>query len=218
MYKAYKMKWIKYIFRIGVIGSILIVLTTVAINRHVSDSTKDQLYNNFDKLPHNRVGLLLGSGKYLKSGYINLYYQYRIDATLALFKAGKIDYVLVSGENSKPSYDEPTTIKNDLIAGGIPENRIVLDYAGFRTLDSVVRSKLVFNVKSLTIISQQFHNERAIYLANKKGVKAVAFNAKDVSKHYGIRTQFREKLARVKMILDLIFGKSPKYLGETIEI
>lgn len=160
----------------------------------------------------------MGSGKFLKSGYINLYYQYRIDATLALYKAGKIDYILVSGENSSRNYDEPTTIKNDLIEGGIPENRIVLDYAGFRTLDSVVRSKLVFNLESVTIISQLFHNERAIYLANKNGIKAVAYNAKDVNKHYGFKTKLREKLARVKMVLDLIFRKEPKFLGEKIDI
>ncbi|MFK8036680.1 MAG: vancomycin high temperature exclusion protein [Crocinitomicaceae bacterium] len=212
------MKWVRRILIIGLIGSILIILTTVIINKYVSNTTKEQLYTSIDKLPYNRVGLLLGSGKFLKSGYINLYYQYRIDATLALFKAGKIDYVLVSGENSTPTYDEPTTIKNDLIAGGIPADRIVLDYAGFRTLDSVVRSKLVFGQSSITIISQEFHNQRALFLANSNNIKAVAFNAKDVSKHYGARTQLREKLARVKMVLDLMFGKEPKFLGKSIRI
>lgn len=212
------MRWIKRLFKIGILGSILVVLAIIVINRYVSNTVQDKIFTQIDQLPHNRVGLLLGTGKYLNNGHINLYYQYRIQAAVELFKAGKIDYVLVSGDNSNTKYDEPTTIKNDLIKNGIPENRIVLDYAGFRTLDSVVRSKLVFNLNSVTIISQKFHNERALYLAIKNGINAIAFNAKDVNRHYGLRTQIREKLARVKMMLDLLFGKSPKYLGKPIRI
>jgi len=212
------MKWVKRILKLGFFGGVAILILVLAVNWHVSKASQDQIYSSFEKLPYNRVGLVLGSGKFLKSGYTNLYYQYRIDATLALYHAGKIEYVLVSGDNSNKNYDEPTTIKNDLIAGGIPENKIVLDYAGFRTLDSVVRGKLVFGLTSFTIISQQFHNERALYLANKNHINAIAYNAKDVSKRYGFRTQLREKLARVKMMLDLLFGKKPKFLGEQIEI
>lgn len=212
------MKWYNRLVKISIFGAVGIIIFVFAVNRHVSHTTKIQLYSNASDLPYNRVGLLLGTGKYLNSGYVNLYYQYRIDATLALYKAGKIEYVLVSGDNSRKNYDEPSEIKNDLVAGGIPKSRIVLDYAGFRTLDSVVRSKLVFGLDSITIISQPFHNERAIYLANKKGINAVAFNAKDVSQKYGFKTQVREKLARVKMMLDLLFGKAPKFLGEKVEI
>ncbi|MFK8044020.1 MAG: vancomycin high temperature exclusion protein [Crocinitomicaceae bacterium] len=212
------MKWIKRIFVLSIISIILLLISVVVVNKYVSSATEGQIYADVKSIPHNRVGLILGSGKFLKSGYINLYYQYRIDATLALYRAGKIDYVLVSGDNSRLGYDEPTTIKKDLMAGGIPENKIVLDYAGFRTLDSVVRSKLVFGLDSITIISQPFHNERAIFLANNSGLTAVAFSAKDVNKRYGFKTQLREKLARVKMMLDLLFGKKPKFLGEKIEI
>jgi SanA protein len=135
-----------------------------------------------------------------------------------LFKEGKVDFILVSGDNSTKDYDEPSTIKVDLIKKGIPSNKIYLDYAGFRTLDSVVRCKKIFGQSSITIISQQFHNERAIYIAKLKDIEAVGFNAKDVSVQYGFKTRLRERLARVKMVLDLIFDKKPKFLGEKIEI
>lgn len=101
---------------------------------------------------------------------------------------------------------------------GIPDSNIVLDYAGFRTLDSVVRAKKVFKTKQLTVISQKFHNQRAIYIGKYKDMKMIGFNAKDISIRAGFKTQIREKLARVKMMLDLITNKEPKFLGDEIEI
>lgn len=166
----------------------------------------------------NKVGLVLGTSKYLTDGRINLYFKYRIDATVDLFKTGKIDYVLVSGDNSSENYDEPTDFKNELIKRGIPENRIYLDYAGFRTLDSVVRAKKNFGQDNITIISQQFHNERAIYLAEKHGINAIGFNAKDIDGKYGIKVKLREFLARTKAFLDIIFKVEPKFYGKKIKI
>ena len=110
------------------------------------------------------------------------------------------------------------TIKKDLIAGGIPPEKIFLDYAGFRTLDSMVRAKEVFGLERVTVISQKFHNERAIYLAEKKGLTAIGFNANDVSGNSGIKIQLREYLARVKVFVDLIFNTQPKFFGEKIKI
>jgi len=199
----------------------LIIISWIAvsaINRWVESSASDQLFSNASDIPSNKVGLLLGTGKTLTNGHINLYYKYRIDAAVKLYKAGKISYVLVSGDNGHEDYDEPTTIKNDLMAKGIPAHKIYLDYAGFRTLDSVVRSKAIFGQERITIISQQFHNERALFIAGRKGIEAVAYNAKDVNARYGLKTRVRERLARVKMLLDLIFGKKSKFLGERVVI
>lgn len=194
------------------------VMSIFISDRLVKHSTSDNLYNTTTKIPYNKVGLLLGTSKKARSGNVNLYYKYRIQAAVRLFKAGKIDYILVSGDNSTRYYDEPTTIKKDLINAGIPADRIYLDYAGFRTLDSVVRSKEIFGQSSITVISQQFHNERAIYIAGRKGIKAVGFNAKDVNVNYGFKTKVRERFARVKMMLDILIGKKPKFLGEKIVI
>jgi len=135
-----------------------------------------------------------------------------------LYKAGKISFIVVSGDNSRKTYDEPTQMKADLVLGGVPEEVIFLDYAGFRTWDSVVRIKEIFSQDDFTIISQRFHNERAIYLAQRHGINAVAFNAKDVNKYYGLKTNIREKLARVKVFVDLLTNKKPRFLGEKIEI
>jgi len=196
----------------------LLIIGVVATNYWMVSKAQDQIYNDTSTIPKNKVGLLLGTSKYVSSGTINHYYAYRIDAAVALFKAGKIDYILVSGDNGSSNYDEPSTFKDDLVARGIPGNRIFLDFAGFRTLDSVVRAKEVFGLSTFTIISQQFHNERAIYLAKHFNINAIAFNAKDVSNRYGFKTRFREYLARSKAAADVVFNMQPKYLGENIRI
>ncbi len=197
---------------------IFAVLAISIINKTVEDKADGHIFNTIEHIPHNKVGLLLGTGKYLSNGHINLYYKYRIEAAASLYASGKIEYILVSGDNSSKAYDEPTTIKNDLIIKGIPSDKIYLDYAGFRTLDSVVRCKHIFGQDKITIISQQFHNERALYIAQANGIYAVAYNARGVSVRYGFKTQLREKLARVKMIIDLTFGIEPHFLGNQIEI
>tara|TARA_B100000508_G_C11465730_1_gene282284 strand:+ start:11572 stop:12207 length:636 start_codon:yes stop_codon:yes gene_type:complete len=209
---------IRRYLKIGLLAAVLVCIGIVVTNELVEQSAKDRVFNSTREIPSNKVGLLLGTAKYLGNGHKNLYYLYRIDAAVRLYKAGKIKYILVSGDNGNKNYDEPTDIKNDLMAKGVPEDRIYLDYAGFRTLDSVVRSKEIFGQKKVTVISQQFHNERAIFIANMKGVEAVGYNAKDVGGKFGLRVKIRERLARVKMMLDLIFGKEPKFLGEKIQI
>ncbi|MCB0395394.1 MAG: YdcF family protein [Flavobacteriales bacterium] len=184
----------------------------------VTSSAVGKTFTDSESLPENKVGLLLGTGKILGNGHINLYYKYRIDAAVQLYESGKIHYVLISGDNSKSYYDEPTTMKRDLIKRGVPSDKIYLDYAGFRTLDSVVRAREIFGQESITVISQRFHNQRAIYIADSKGMQAVGYNAQDVTAGYGFKVMVREKLARAKMYLDLIFGIKPKFLGKKIVI
>lgn len=200
-------------FKIIVLITFLIAFGVFTTFHWVSFRAKDLNYNDIEEIPKNKVGLVLGTGKYAASGNINLFYKHRVSATVELYNAGKIDYVLVSGHNSRKDYDEPSDFKNDLIAKGIPEDKIFLDYAGFRTLDSIVRAKEIFGQTSLTIISQKFHNERAIYIAKHFGIDAIAYNAKDVYK-----TPAREYLARAKASIDLVFNVKPKFLGKKITI
>lgn len=203
----------------AVIAMIVLLLATIFIaDGLIKSFAKDKLYSEVSSVPKNKVGVVLGTSKYLVNGNINRYYQYRIDAAAELYHSGKVEFILVSGDNRHHSYNEPQTFKNDLVKKGIPAEKIYLDYAGFRTLDSMVRAKEVFGQESITVVSQQFHNERAIYLAEKRGLKAIGFNAKDVNLRSGARVQFREYLARVKMFSDLIFSKQPRFLGEEIEI
>lgn len=186
---------------------------------YIVEWTSDgRVFNSTTTVPHNKTGVLLGTARKLQNGRINLYYRYRIDAAVELFRAGKIDYILASGDNSTVYYDEPTTIKKDLVSRGIPENRIYLDYAGFRTLDSIIRSREIFGQEKITIISQEFHTRRAVTIARLHGIDAVGFNARDISGRYGLKVQIRERLARVKMLLDILIRTKPKFLGEKIEI
>ena len=197
----------------------IISITIVFIGNYlIEKNAKNKTFSKSIEIKKNKVGLVLGTSKFLNNGNINLYFEYRIRATVELFKNGKIEFVLISGDNGNKNYNEPEDFKNELIQRGIPENRIYLDYAGFRTLDSVVRAKEIFGQESITIISQKFHNERAIYLAEMNGISAVGFNAKDLNGKNGIKTKVREYFARTKVFLDIILRVKPKYLGEKIEI
>ncbi|XRE44414.1 SanA protein [Tenacibaculum discolor] len=200
------------------LSCLLIVIAIYISNKVIIKNAEEKLFNTTETIPKNKVGLLLGTVKYLSDGRVNLYYQFRLNAAVELYKAKKIDIILVSGDNGSEGYDEPTDFKNDLIKAGIPEDKIYLDYAGFRTLDSVVRIKEIFGQTSVTIISQQFHNERALYLANHFEIDAIGFNAKGVSGKKAIKVQLREYLARVKVFIDILFNIKPKFLGEPIEV
>ncbi|MCT4581488.1 MAG: YdcF family protein [Flavobacteriales bacterium] len=202
----------------SLIGFLTISLTVLGADYWVKSNAAIKIYSNVKDIPNNKVGLVLGTSKYNRNGYLNYYYKYRIDAAIALYKAGKVTSFIVSGDNSRKEYDEPTQMRDDLMAAGVPEDAIYLDYAGFRTLDSIVRALKIFGQKEFTIISQKFHNERAIFLGESYGLKVIAYNAKDVSMRYGFKTHIREKLARVKMLLDLTFGVKPKFLGDPIVI
>ena len=194
------------------------LIAIVLSNYTISNAAIGKTYNSVAKIPKQRVGIVLGTSQKLANGQSNSFYTYRINATIQLYKAGKIAFVLVSGDNGTKYYNEPNVFKKDLIAGGIPEEKIFLDFAGFRTLDSMVRAKMIFGLDSATVISQKFHNERAIYLAQKKGLTAIAFNAHDVTGKQGFKVHSREYLARVKVFIDLLLNTQPKFLGDTIEI
>jgi SanA protein len=183
-------------------------------DQKIQDVAQNKLYSDTSFVPHCHVGLLLGTAKYLSTGEINLYYSLRIEAAHELIQASKIDYLIISGDNGQSNYNEPRMMKDDLIGLGVDSNRVFLDYAGFRTFDSMVRVKEVFGQDSVTLISQQFHNERAIYIANRIGVYAIGYNAKEVGWRAGVKTRFREKLARVKVFVDFLIGTEPKFLGQ----
>lgn len=187
-------------------------------NKAVVNAAEGKLFADTQKIPYNKVGLLLGTAKYLANGSQNPYYSFRIEAAINLYKSGKVKYILISGDNGREEYNEPELMQQDLVAAGVDSSHIYLDYAGFRTFDSIVRLKEIFGQNSVTIISQPFHNERAIYLASKEDIAAIGFNARDVQAGAGLKVQVREKLARVKIFLDLLFNKQPKYLGKKIII
>lgn len=209
---------IKRIFQVIILLFLNVFFLTFYSNYTITNTSKGKTFNNVNSIKKNRVGVVLGTAKYYKDGGINLYFKYRIDAAVELFKNDKIDFILVSGDNSSKSYNEPKTFKKELVKRGIPENVIFLDYAGFRTLDSVIRAQAIFSQDSFTVISQQFHNERAIYLAENNGLNVIGFNANDVGGRNGFKVKLREYFARTKAFLDIIFNVEPKFYGEKVEI
>lgn len=198
---------------------ILLVAFTVYANIRVEKATQERIYPTVESIPYNKVALLLGTNPLNRLGRPNSYFTNRIKTAAELYDAGKIDFIIASGDNHIKEYDEPTAMRDSLMAHGVPEDRIILDFAGFRTLDSVVRAKEVFGCDSLTIISQGDHNARALYLAEANGINAVAISAPlRAGRWVRTRLALREWLARDKMMLDIWFGKQPHFLGDKIRI
>ncbi|MBD5308897.1 MAG: DUF218 domain-containing protein [Bacteroides sp.] len=214
-----KIRLIKQLFLTLCAFILLIVVFTVYANLKVENAVSSRIYTSVDSIPHNKVALLLGTNPLNKWGRPNSYFTNRINTAAQLYHAGKVDYIIASGDNHTKEYDEPSAMRDSLMAHGVPENRIILDFAGFRTLDSVVRAKEVFGCDSMTIISQSDHNARALYLAEANGIEAVAVSAPlRAGRFVRIRLTLREWLARDKMMLDIWFGKQPHFLGERIDI
>jgi SanA protein len=196
--------------------SVCIGILTYYADRIITDSASGFTTSDIGFVQPVKAGLLLGTSKSLSDGRGNLYFYYRIEATVSLFKNGKIKYIIVSGDNGSKQYNEPQDMKDELVRRGIPDSVIYLDYAGFRTFDSVIRAKEIFGQDTILIISQEFHNQRAIYLARNNNITAWGFNAKDVSAYMGFKTKLREYFARDKVFMDILFGIKPKFLGDRI--
>ncbi len=209
-------KKIKKIFFFTVSISVLIIVLNLT---WIYISTKKSIYSNSSELIYNRVGLVPGCNKYVADGVINSYYTQRINAASRLYRAGKIDYILVSGDNAHASYDEPREMKKSLIEAGVPKEKIYSDYAGFRTLDTIVRAKEVFKLEKFTFISQNFQNQRGVFIGEYKNIDIVAYDADNIGIKRDLKTETREVFAKMKMLIDLyILAKEPKFLGDEIVI
>lgn len=158
------------------------------------------------------VALVLGTAP-IVHGRANFFYEARLDAAAELFRRGTVRALLVSGDNSRRDYDEPTDMKRDLIARGVPAERITCDYAGFSTLDSIERARGVFGQDRVIVVSQRFHLERALFLADAAGLEARGVAAADAPRFWALRTRAREVVARGKAVLDATLARGPRFLG-----
>lgn len=205
---------LRFFFFLILTGVVLIVAAEVIVT-----SYNDSVYVDMNEVPYFKTGLLLGTAKYVRGGNENLYYNYRLKAAQKLLEENKIERILISGDNSSKYYNEPQTFKDDLLEMGVPDSVIYLDYAGFRTFDSVIRANKIFGQDSILIISQQFHNLRALFIADNNNIYAKAYSAKTVASNKDFKTKIRERFARVKALLDVyLLNTDSKYLGEQIEI
>ncbi len=208
----------KLIKRIFLFSFLFLVFWFFGAGWAIQSNAEGKIFDRVSECPKVKVALVLGTSRTNKHGNNNLYFSYRIKAAVELYRAGKVKFILVSGDNSIKTYDEPTDMKNALIAAGIPAGRIYLDYAGFRTLDSMERALKVFGQKEVIVVSQRFHNERAIYLGEHFGMTVYGYNAQDVAKMGGFKTKVRERFARMKVFWDILFGVDSKFLGEPVKI
>ena len=201
------------------LGAICLAVVLVLVsNLWVSRVARGHLFDEPGAAPEAAAALVLGCSKTI-AGRPNRFFDERIAAAARLFRAGKVSAIVVSGDNSTRDYDEPSDMKSALAAAGIPAVRVHCDYAGFRTLDSVVRMREVFGQSRFIIVSQRCHNERAVFIARSKGLDAAAFNAPGVPLGAAPTTYLRESLARLKAVLDVeVLGTEPKFLGPPVRI
>lgn len=166
------------------------------------------------------VGLVLGCSKYMARGRENAFFTGRIRAAADLWHAGKLSCIIVSGDNRQANYNEPREMRKALLEQGVPADRIVCDYAGLRTLDSVVRAQKVFGATDITIISQKEHVERAVAIARRHGIRAEGYEAPlcNLNRASWLRQAARERAARMAMVVDFITNRQPRHLGEPVPL
>ena len=182
----------------GLIASgVIFAGTAVWAQYLVSKAGRGRLYNDLGAVPAREVGLVLGTSRLAPSGRPNQYFRARIEAAAALYHAGKVRKMILSGNGVEPDYHEPEDMQRALLNRGLPADALFLDPAGVRTIESILRAKKAFSAGSFTIISQKFHNERALFLCRAYGIDAIAFDADAVRKVTGHRAELREMIARL---------------------
>lgn len=200
-------------WRLALSLGFLLSLCLVLCDLGIGLSARGRVHSAVGEVPEAPVALLLGTAK-LHYGRPNLFYGPRVAAAVQLFQAGKVRGILVSGDNGHADYSEPEDMRDDLVAAGVPACFITLDYAGFRTLDSIIRAKDVFGQTEMVVVSQKFHIERALYLAARHGIKASGYAATDpTSRRHQLKTRAREILARTAAVVDILCDREPKFRG-----
>ncbi|MGD9110162.1 MAG: ElyC/SanA/YdcF family protein [Phycisphaerales bacterium] len=207
----------KKLFLIITLSCLSVGLVMLGIDRYVSESASGRIFEELEKCPQVPVAVVLGTSKYY-NGRLNVFYLYRIRAAAELFRAGKVNGILVSGDNSRKDYDEPSRMKEDIVELGVPGEFVTCDYAGFRTLDSIVRAKEVFGQSRFIVVSQRFHCERAVFLGHRKGYDVYGYCANDAHGYWHLKVRMREIFARFKAGLDLAMRVKPKYLGKPVTV
>jgi SanA protein len=191
------------------------LLAVLACNWWVIQSTQSRVFTDLAKIPHNKVALVLGTSSRLMNGSPNPFFVNRMSRAAELYNLKKVEHFILSGDNRTKYYNEPETMRGALIALGVPDSVITLDFAGLRTFDSIVRSREIFGQDSLTIITQPFHSYRALFISDRVNVNAVAVVANEPDSEITFTVYIREYFARTKAVLDLyLLNTEPRHLGE----
>ena len=205
-------KYLKIALYLAIIGLVAIV----SVNYYVKSSTKKHIYYSLKKFPKNDVGIVFGAG--INGDQPSKYLKDRLDAGIALYKANRINKILLSGDNGRDEYDELTVMKNYCYKHGVDTTKIFIDYAGFDTYSTMYRAKHIFNIKKATLISQEYHLNRAIYIGQKLGIKSVGYSANN-GEYLGYKyVTFREYGSIFKSFFDVLRNREPRFLGNPIDI
>lgn len=195
-----KLRLTKTFFLLPII--VLLLLITISYI-YVSTSAKDKTYTSISEIPFNKTVLLLGTSKFMNNGEVNLFFTTRCDAAAELWEKGKVLNIIISGDSTSKTYDEPELMRQELLSKGLPDSIMILHKKGFNTSASIIFCKNN-NINELTIVSQKFHNQRAIVISKSMGINAIGYNANPVYTTYGTRVMMREWLARVKLVFELV--------------
>lgn len=210
------MRWLKRIvLSIAILFGSLFIISNLWIVR----STRDRVFYDLNKVPHHRIALVLGTSHRTSKGDPNPFFEKRIETAAALYNKGKIDHLILSGDNRSIYYNEPMAMLKALLKKGVPASAITLDYAGLRTLDSIVRCKKIFGQSKFIIITQPFHSYRALFISRYHDINAIAMVAEEPDFEYSVKVRVREYAARTKAVLDLYVLKTPpRFLGQKEQI
>ena len=206
----------KKYFKIFLYLAILGLVAIVAVNYYVKSSTKKNIYYSIKRFPKNDVGIIFGAG--INGSQPSKYLKDRLDAGILLWKAKRINKILLSGDNGREEYDELTVMKNYCFNHGVDTTKIFIDYAGFDTYSTMYRAKHIFKIKKATLISQEYHLNRAIYIGNQLGIKSVGYSA-NKGEYLGYNyVRFREYGSIFKSFFDVLRNRQPRFLGGEINI
>ena len=199
---------------------IILCLIAIAIiwvtNSKVKAKTEGVIYTNLANVPKTKVVIIFGAG--INGDKPSRYLKDRLDAGIALYKNNKVDKILLSGDNGRDEHDELTVMKLYCYENGVDTNKIYIDYAGFDSYSTMYRAKHIFKVDTAILVSQKYHLNRCVYLGDKLGVKSYGYSS-DQGVYPGYKYySFREKLSITKSVFDVMRGRKPKYLGETVDI
>lgn len=195
------------------IGIIFFAAANITANAY-----SDYVFDDLTTLPECRSAIVLGCSPHHENR-VNLYFRNRMDAAAKLYHSGKVKKLIVSGDNGRKNYNEPEAMRQALIARGVPDEDIYCDYAGFSTLDSMIRAKSIFEQEKFIVISQRFHCERAVFISRCKGLESYGYAAIDInSRRWKYRNHLRESLARPAALLDLIFCRDARFAGEKVSL
>ena len=205
-------KYLKIFLYLIIIGLIAII----SVNYYVKSSTKTRIYYSVKKFPKNDVGIIFGAG--INGNQPSKYLKDRLDAGILLYKMKRINKILLSGDNGRDEYDELTVMKNYCYTHGVDTSKIFVDYAGFDTYSTMYRAKHIFKIKRATLISQEYHLKRAVYIGQKLGIKSVGYSA-NKGKYSGYKyVCFREYGSVFKSFFDILRNREPHFLGNPIDI